>query len=108
ATAVPTIALCASPVVFVITPARGGVAIAENVVVSAPAVAVIVFAPALVPSVQPLAAAIPSALVVCVPPPFPPPEATEKATLTPATGTPFTSVTRTLGDVATAVPTVAV
>ena len=71
-------------------------------------VAVSVFAPAVVPRVQLPTVAMPEAFVVAEPPVSdPPPAATAKVTLTPATGLPCASVTRTLGAVATAVLTVA-
>jgi hypothetical protein len=70
-----------------------------------PLVAVSVLAPAVAPSVQLPTAAMPAALVVAAEPlTEPPPEATVKATLTPATGLLLMSVTMTLGGVPTAVP----
>src|SRR5690348_4610347 len=74
------------------------------------AVAVMVFAPAAVPSVHDVTAAIPFAPVVTgvVGATVPPPEATAKVTATPLTGLPFTSFTITDGAVATALPAVAV
>jgi hypothetical protein len=70
-------------------------------------VAVSVFAPAVVPSVQLVTVAIPLAFVVAEPPITDPvPDAT-KITLTPLTGLLLASFTITLGAVATAVPTVA-
>jgi hypothetical protein len=70
-------------------------------------VAVRVFAPAVVPSVQDVTAAIPPALVVAgvVGLTVPPPDATAKVTATPATGLLNWSRTITEGGVATAVPT---
>ena len=71
-------------------------------------VAVKVLAPALAPRVQLPTVAMPEALVVAERPVAePPPEATAKVTLTPATGLPLASVTRTLGAMPTAAPTVA-
>jgi hypothetical protein len=67
--------------------------------------AVSVLAPALAPSFQLPTVAMPPAFVVGVRPVVePPPLATAKVTLTPETGLLLTSVTRTLGAVATAVP----
>ena len=67
------------------------------------AVAVSVFAPAIVPSVQLPTVATPKASVVGVSPVAePPPEATAKVTTTPETGFPPASVTSTLGAAATA------
>ena len=75
--------------------------------VNVPFVAVSVFDPAVVPSVQLPTVAIPFALVVAVSPVTePPPEATANVTFTPLTATvPF--ITITLGNMVTAVPTVA-
>ena len=74
-------------------------------------VAVSVFAPATVPSVQLVRAATPLAFVATVAGDtgliVPPPEATTKFTATPATGLLLASLTTTLGAVATAVPAVA-
>ena len=71
-------------------------------------VAVRVLGPAVVPRVQLPTVAIPLAFVVWVSPvPEPPPEATAKVTLTPATGLLFASRTITDGGVVTAVPAVA-
>src|SRR5207245_4439621 len=66
---------------------------------SASAVAVSVFVPAVVPSVQEVAAAIPPALVstAVVGLTVPPPLATAKMTGTPATGLPLASVTIKIG-----------
>ena len=74
------------------------------------AVAVRVFGPAGVPSVQEVTAAIPLAFVGTAVVGFtaPPPLATAKVTVTFATGLPLASFTITDGGVATAVPTVAV
>jgi len=69
---------------------------------------VLLFVPAVVPSVQLPTVAIPLAFVVCDPlVTLPPPANAEKVTLTPATGLLFTSRTITDGGVVTAVPTVA-
>jgi hypothetical protein len=78
--------------------------------VRVPLVAVKVFDPAVVPNVQLSTVAIPLALVVTEPTPDtdPPPEATANVTLTPLTGLLLASFTITLGNIATAVPTVAV
>ena len=72
------------------------------------AVAVSVFVPAVVPSVQLVTEAIPLELVVTalVGTTVPPPEATANVTLTPETGLLFTSLTITLGAVLTAAPAV--
>src|SRR5713101_2698180 len=77
--------------------------------ISASAVAVKVFAPAVVPRVQEVAAAIPLAFVstAVVGLTVPPPVATAKVTATPATGLPLASFTITAGGMSTAVPTVA-
>ncbi len=74
------------------------------------AVAVSVFAPAVVPRVQEVTAAMPLAFVstAVVGLTVPPPVATAKVTDWPATGLPLASRTITDGGVATAVPTVAV
>jgi hypothetical protein len=74
-----------------------------------PLVAVSVFAPAVVPSVQAGLVAMPAPSVVAVPlePKMPEPVATAKVTDTPLTAFPLASVTFTDGAVATAVPTVA-
>jgi len=84
------------------------VPVAENVVLSAPALAVSVFAPATVPSVHEPTVATPAASVVAgLPVTLPSPEAA-KLTLTPDTGFPYASVTATDGAVTTVDPTVAV
>src|SRR5690606_14330319 len=64
---------------------------------------------ATVPSVQTGAVAIPAASVATVPlaPSEPPPDSTANVTLTPATGLSLASLTRTLGAIATALPTTA-
>src|SRR5207245_5150789 len=74
------------------------------------AVAVNVFGPAAVPSVQDVTAAIPLAFVstAVVGLTVPPPVATAKVTATPATAFPLASFTITDGGMSTAVPTVAV
>ena len=72
-------------------------------------VAVSVFAPAVVPSVQLPTVAIPDAFVVATAPvSSPPPDATANVTDTPSTGLSFASRTSTLGAVATAAPATAV
>ena len=77
--------------------------------VSVPLVAVAVFVPTIVPSVQPPTVAIPCAFVICVVPVMlPPPPVTVKVTVTPATGFPAASFTITAGFVATTAPTVPV
>jgi len=84
------------------------VPVAENVVLSAPTLAVSVFAPAAVDSVHEPTVATPLASVVAgLPVTLPSPEAA-KLTLTPDTGFPYASVTVTAGAVPTAVPTVTV
>src|SRR5712692_4266935 len=95
---------------FVAAPA---VPVAVNVTglpISASAVAVKVFGPAVVPSVQEVTAAMPLAFVstAVVGLTVPPPVATAKVTAMPATELPLASRTITDGGVATAVPTVAV
>jgi hypothetical protein len=72
-------------------------------------VAVSVLPPTIDPNVQLPTVATPLALVVALPPVMlPPPVATAKVTVTPATGLSNASRTSTLGAVATAIPTVAV
>ena len=72
------------------------------------AVAVRVFAPAVVPRVHEVTAAIPEEFVVAEPPTtVPAPVATAKVTERPETGLPPESVTRTDGTVVTALPAVA-
>src|SRR6266849_8561496 len=112
-TAVPPVAVWALPALRAICVATAAVPAAVNVTglpISASAVAVSVFAPAVVPSVQEVAAAMPLALVstAVVGLTVPPPVATAKVTATPATGLPLASFTITEGAIATAVPTVAV
>ena len=79
--------------------------------VSPAAVALSVFAPAVVPSVQPVTAAIPSAPVATVAGDAgsiePPPDATANVTETPETGLPLASVTSTLGGIVTDDPATA-
>ena len=71
-------------------------------------VAVRVFVPAVVPSVQLPTVAIPLPFVVVVNPVAePPPDATAKVMVMPLTGLLLASFTITLGDVATAVPEMA-
>jgi hypothetical protein len=70
-------------------------------------VAVTLFGPAVVPSVQLPAVAIPLALVDALADTVPPPPVTAKFTVTPFTGFPLASVTRTLGGALTAVPATA-
>ena len=70
--------------------------------------AVRVFVPAVVPSVQLPTVAIPLPFVVVINPVAePPPDATAKVMVTPLTGLLLASFTITLGDVATAVPEMA-
>src|SRR5688500_11158025 len=72
-------------------------------------VAVRVFGPAVVPSVQLPIVAIPDAFVVAAPPVIvPPPLATANVIANPEMGFPNASVTRTAGGVATALPATAV
>ena len=88
--------------------AAPAVPVAVKLVLSAPAVAVSVFAPAAVESVHEPTVATPFASVVAgLPVTLPSPEAAN-VTLTPATGFPNASVTVTDGAVPTVVPTVAV
>jgi hypothetical protein len=112
ATTLPTVALWLLPALIAMVFAAPAVPVAVKVrgePVSPALVAVKVFVPAVVPKVQAGDVAIPEALVVTVAgvPSEPPPLATAKVTLTPETGFPCESVTRTLGFVDTAVPTVA-
>src|SRR6185503_1766334 len=82
------------------------VAVAVNVVLNAPERAITELAPLVDPSVHAPAVAMPLASVVCAPPAMlPPPDATEKLTLAPATGPPRSSVIRTLSGVGTEVET---
>src|SRR5687768_15551831 len=78
---------------------------------SAPTVASSVLAPAVVPSVHDVSAAMPALFVVTVPPlageVLPPPAVTVKVTTTPETGLPLASRTITDGGVGTTVPAVA-
>lgn len=75
---------------------------------SDPDVAVTVFEPAVVPSVHVPAVAMPLLFVVAFAPVMdPPPDATANVTVTPLTGLPAASVTRTAGDTLTADPAVA-
>src|SRR5205807_8065836 len=111
ATAVPTRADCPSPALIAIWVAPLAVPLARNVTglpCSVPDVAVSVFGPAVVPSVQLVTAATPLALVVWAAPVMPPPPVPgAKVTATPATGLLKASRTITAGGTATAVPTVA-
>ena len=76
--------------------------------VSDPLVAARVFMPAVVPSIQLPAVAIPSPPVVTDEPVTePPPDITAKVTGTPLTGLLYASSTNTLGNVYTAVPAIA-
>ena len=95
----------ASTATVVAVPARPVAVIVAGV--SSPTVAVSVFVPAVVPSVQLPTVARPLASVLTVAPvTWPAPSPIAKTTSTSATGLPFASVTSTLGAV-TAVPTVA-
>jgi hypothetical protein len=111
AKAVPVGALLDGGVVITSFVAAPAVPVAVNVTglpVSVPEVAVRVFEPAVVPSVQLPTVAIPLASVVWLPPvTLPPPVATANVTATPATGLLCASCTSTEGGVPTAVPTVA-
>jgi hypothetical protein len=112
ATAVPTVALWLFPAFTAIDAAVPAVPVAVNVTglpESVPEVAVSVFVPAVVPSVQLVTVAMPSLPVrtAVVGATVPPPDATAKVTLVPATGLLKASCTITAGRVATAVPTVA-
>ena len=110
-TAVPTRADCASPAWTAIWLAAPAVAVAVKVTGlpwSEPEVAVSVFGPAVLPSVQLVTVAMPLAPVVCAAPvTAPPPVAGAKVTATPATALPNASRTITEGSTDTAVPTVA-
>jgi hypothetical protein len=112
ATAVFTVAVWPLPAFTAMLPAFPAVPVAVNVTglpVSVPEVAVRVFVPAALPSVQPPTVATPLALVVWLPPPMlPPPDATANVTATPAIGLLFASVTMTAGAIGTGVPAVAV
>jgi hypothetical protein len=110
ATAVPAVALWPFPALTAIVVAAPAVPVPVNVTgPSAPAVAVSVLAPAVVPSVQLVTWAIPLASVLTgvVGSTVPPPPVTAYVTLTPATGLLAASRTRTEGGIVTAAPTVA-
>jgi hypothetical protein len=109
ATALPAVADCASPAVFVIDAAAPAVLVAVKVTgVRLPAEATRVFVPIAVPKVQLPTVATPEELVTAEPPVSePPPLATMKLTETPAIGFPVWSLTITEGGVATADPAVA-
>ena len=106
----PFAALVDGCVVMLSWLAGAGVPVAEKVTglpVSPLDVAVRVFTPAVLPSVQLPTVATPLTLVVDeVPVALPPPNATAKVTATPLTALPLWSVTRTEGAVAIAAPTV--
>jgi len=107
-TAAPTVAVCPSPALTTMFAGAPTVPVAENDALSAPALAVSVFAPTVVDSVHDPTVATPLASVVAgLPVTLPSPEAA-KLTLTPDTGFPYASVTVTAGATATAVPTAAV
>src|SRR5712691_9483931 len=113
ATAVFTVAVWPLPALTAMLPALPAVPVAVKVTglpVSPDAVAVRVFTPALVPSVQDVTAASPPAVVVTGAVGFtvPPPVATANVTATPETGFPLASVTITDGATGTAVPAVIV
>src|SRR3954471_20398193 len=105
ATADPAVADCASPAFLLIAAIGPTVAVAVNVTVSEPAVAVSELGPTVVPRIQLATLAMPLASVVAVAPEtLPPPLATLNVTLTPATGLLFASFNSTEGATATAVP----
>jgi len=108
----PTCPLRLSPELLVRDAAAPTVAVAVNVTglpVSAGAVAVSVFAPAVGPSVHDRTAATPSVPVMTgvVGSTVPLPVATAKLTETPLTGLPLASFTTAAGGIATAVPATA-
>ena len=106
-TLAPTAADWPFPTEIVMLAAAPAVPVAVNVAGDRPpTVAVIVFGPAIVPSVQLPTTAIPDTFVVAVPPVTePPPLATANVTVTPLTGRLLASRTTTVGGVATPVPT---
>src|SRR5713101_4063006 len=113
ATALPALAVWLFPPLMAIWVAAPAVLVAAKFTglpVSPGAVAVRVFVPHVVPSVQEVTAAMPPALVstALVGVTVPPPTVTAKVTATPATGLPLASFTITDGGMSTAVPTVAV
>ena len=113
ATAEPAVADWPSPAFTVIVAAAAAVPVADTETAADPVgteVTERLFAPAVVPSVHAGAVAMPLAFVVTVAGDArdPPPVATAKVTDTPAIPLPSWSSTATVGDVATAVPTVAV
>src|SRR5689334_14537443 len=111
ATFVLTVAVWALPALSASCVAAPAVPVAVNVTglpVNPADVAVSVFDPAVVPSVHDPTVAIPLPLVGCEPPAtLPPPVATAKVTVTPATALPNESLTATDGAIATLVLTVA-
>src|SRR5438309_188823 len=112
ATNVFTVALWPSPSLTAIEPAVSATPVAWKVTglpVRPADVAVSVFAPAVVPSVQLPTAAMPLAFELAFAPvTAPPPDAGAKVTEIPATGLPYWSAIRTAGAPETALPTVAV
>src|SRR4051812_33307939 len=110
-TAWPTVAVWPSPADSITCAAVPAVPVAVKVcTASAPAVAVSVFAPVVLPSVQLPRVATPLELVVTTPSTgvaVPPPLATAKVTLTPLRGLSCASVIVTAGRIATALPAVA-
>ena len=107
ATAAPAVPVVLPPLSAICVAAfvRPVAAIVSGEPPNVPLVAVIVLAPTSAPSVQDPTVAMPLAFVTCVAPVIvPPPEATAKLTVTPATGMLFTSRTITLGGTASAVP----
>src|SRR5262249_40141903 len=89
-TFVPTVAVWPSPALTDSEPAASCTAVAWNVAEPTEAVAVRLFAPALVPSVHEPTVATPVRSVVCERPVAePPPEATLNVTATPETGLPY-------------------
>lgn len=111
-TAVPATADCPLPAFTAMVMAAPAVPVAVKVIGEPdrePDVAVNVFDPAVVPNVHAGDVAIPELFVVTDPDDAsePPPEVTAKVTAVPAMAFPKASVTITLGNVVTAVPTVA-
>jgi hypothetical protein len=103
-----TVAVWLSPALTAIEAAASGTPVALNVTLPTLAVAVSVFAPAVVPSFQEPTVATPLAFVfTLVPVAEPPPEATANVTATPETALPKLSATKAAGAVETVLFTVA-
>jgi hypothetical protein len=110
ATALPAAAVWLSPPFFASEAAGPAVDVAVKTTAgSVPEVAVTVFGPAIVPSVQDPTVATPASLLVTVAPATdPPPAVTANVTAMPGIGEPFWSFTMTEGGGVTASPTVPV